>query len=121
MAKVTELHSREDFAGLLEASRAQPVVLLKHSIACPISARAQEQFVQLENDADPPLYCLVVQYARDVSNHVAEHSGIPHQTPQVLVFSQGAVSYHASHHAITCGSLRDAARDAASTQSPSEA
>jgi bacillithiol system protein YtxJ len=115
MAKVTELHSREDFDALLDASREQPVVLLKHSIACPISARAQEQFVQLENDADPPLYCLVVQYARDVSAYVAEKTGVRHETPQALVFSGGGVAFHASHHAITAGRLRDAAAEAASS------
>jgi bacillithiol system protein YtxJ len=117
MAKVTELKTREDFDALLEVSHANPVILLKHSIACPISARAQEQFVQLENEADPPLYCLVVQYARDVSNYVAEKTGIRHETPQAIVFASGEATFHTSHHAITAGRLRDAARESSSTSS----
>ncbi len=112
MAKVTELKTTDDFDKLLYESEERPVALLKHSIACPISARGQEQFVQLELDGDPPLYCVVVQYAREVSNHVAEVTGVRHETPQALILSGGEVAYHASHHRITADALRDAAREA---------
>ncbi|MEM8600134.1 MAG: bacillithiol system redox-active protein YtxJ [Bacteroidota bacterium] len=112
MAKVTTLHTPDDFQAVLDASKEHPVAVLKTSIACPISARGQEQFVQLENDADPPLYGLVVQYARPLSNHIAEATGVEHQTPQALVLYEGEVVFHASHHHITAGRLRDAARRA---------
>jgi bacillithiol system protein YtxJ len=118
MAHVTEIRDREAFDRLLEESHQRPVALLKHSIACPVSARGQEQFVGLEEDGDPPLYCLVVQYARDASNYVEEQTGVRHETPQALIFAGGAVAYHASHHRITTGSLRDAAREAASRVTP---
>ncbi|MEM6783982.1 MAG: bacillithiol system redox-active protein YtxJ [Bacteroidota bacterium] len=114
MAKVTTLYSLDDFQTVLDASKEHPVAVLKTSIACPISARGQEQFVQLENDADPPLYGLVVQYARPLSNHIAEAIGVEHQTPQALVIYDGKVVFHASHHHITAGRLRDAARRAVS-------
>lgn len=113
MAKVTEIKSREDFDRVLEESRQRPVALLKHSISCPISARGQEQFVQLEADEDPPLYAVVVQYARATSNHIAEVTGVRHETPQVMVLADGQVTYHTSHQQITAGALRDAAREAA--------
>lgn len=114
MASVTELQTRDDADAMIAASHDQPVVLLKHSIACPISARGQEQFVQLEGEDDPPLYAVVVQYARDVSNYLAEQTGVRHETPQVLVLAGGEVTYHASHHSITADALRQAAREAAS-------
>ncbi|MEM8556327.1 MAG: bacillithiol system redox-active protein YtxJ [Bacteroidota bacterium] len=112
MAKVTTLHTPDDLQAVLDASQDGPVALLKTSIACPISARGQEQFVQLENDADPPLYGLVVQYARPLSNHIAETLGVEHQTPQAIVIHEGEAVFHASHHHITAGRLRDAARRA---------
>lgn len=113
MAKVTELHTREDVDRMLEASRERVVALLKHSIACPFSARGQEQFVQLEAPDDPPLYAVVVQYARDASNYVAERTGVRHETPQVILLAGEQAVYHASHDAIRTEDLREAARRAA--------
>ncbi len=114
MAQVRELHDASDFDALLDASREQPVALLKHSISCPISARGQKEFVQLEEDGDPPLYAVVVQYARDVSRLIAEKLGVRHETPQVLLIAGGEVVYHASHYDISAEALRTAAENARS-------
>lgn len=108
MAQVQELKTIEDADAMLAASKAQPVALLKHSIACPISARGQEQFVGLEADADPPLYAVVVQYARDVSTYLAETLGVEHQTPQVILIQDGEAVHDVSHHRIQLASLREA-------------
>lgn len=108
MAQVQELQTIADADAMLQASHEAPVALLKHSIACPISARGQEQFVGLEGDADPPLYAVVVQYARDVSQYLAEQLGVTHQTPQVLVIKDGEAVHDVSHHRIQLASLREA-------------
>ena len=113
MATVQELQTQEDVEAMLEASHDGPVFLLKHSIACPISARGQEQFVGLEDDDDPPLYCVVVQYARALSAEIAERLGVKHETPQVLLLRDGEAVYVANHHRIRTSDLRDAARQAA--------
>ena len=109
MAKVQELQTIADADAMLAASHEAPVALLKHSIACPISARGQEQFVGLEGDADPPLYAVVVQYARDVSTYLAETLGVEHQTPQVILIRDGQAVHDVSHHRIQLASLREAA------------
>ena len=83
--------------------------LLKHSIACPISARGQMEFVGLEADGDPPLYCVVVQYARDVSRHLADTLDVPHETPQALLLSGGQAVAVFNHYDITTDALRAAA------------
>jgi bacillithiol system protein YtxJ len=113
MAQVQELNDHSDFDALLEQSKQQPVALLKHSIACPISARGQQEFVGLEGENDPPLFAIVVQYARDLSNHIADALGVRHETPQVLLIKDGEAVYHASHHDISTDDLRSAARSAA--------
>ena len=112
MAQVQELRDRSDFDALIEASKEQTVALLKHSIACPISARGQREFVGLEGADDPPLYAVVVQYARDLSDHIEKTLGVRHETPQALLIKDGEVVYHASHRAITTEALREALSDA---------
>ena len=113
MAQVQELSERSQVDELVYESYEHPVAVFKHSIACPISARGQREFVALEDDGDPPLYAVVVQYARDVSNYIAEKVGVRHETPQVLILSGGEVVYSASHFDIKSDALREAAQQAA--------
>ena len=108
MAQVQELATRADADAMLEASHDAPVYLLKHSIACPISARGQMEFVGLEGDADPPLYAVVVQYARDVSSYLAETLGVQHETPQAILISNGEAVDVKSHGDIRLNDLRSA-------------
>ena len=109
MAQVQELSSTADADAMLEASHDKPVYLLKHSIACPISARGQMEFVGLEGDGDPPLYAVVVQYARDVSGYLADTLGVPHETPQAVLIKDGEAVDVKNHQAIRVGALREAA------------
>ena len=94
---------------MIQASYERPVYLLKHSIACPISARGQMEFVGLEDDDDPELYAVVVQYARDVSNYLAEALGVKHETPQVILIKDGEAAHVKSHYDIQTDELREAA------------
>ncbi len=109
MAQVQELSTTADADAMIEASYDGPVYLLKHSIACPISARGQMEFVGLEGDDDPPLYAVVVQYARDVSTYLAEQLGVKHETPQAILIKDGEAVDVKSHGAIRLAALRDAA------------
>lgn len=113
MAQVTELRTTDDVDAMLAASHDGPVALLKHSIACPVSARGQGAFVQLEEPGDPPLYAVVVQYAPEASAALAERLGVRHETPQALILRDGRAVFHQSHGAIRTAALRDAARRAA--------
>lgn len=112
MAQVQELATQADADAMLDASHDAPVYLLKHSIACPISARGQMEFVGLEGDADPPLYAVVVQYARDVSSYLAETLGVQHETPQAILISKGEAVDVKSHGRIRLSDLRDAVQAA---------
>lgn len=109
MATVSELASRDDADAMLRASYEAPVYLLKHSIACPISARGQMEFVGLEGDDDPDLYAVVVQYARDVSTYLAETLGVTHETPQAILIRDGEAVDVKNHGAIKTNALRAAA------------
>jgi thioredoxin 1 len=113
MPQVTELRTSEDADAMLAASHARPVVVLKHSIACGGSMRGEAQFARLEAPYDPPRYLVVVQYARGVSDHIAERLGVKHETPQALVIYRGEVVLRLNHTAITTERLREAVRSVA--------
>lgn len=87
----------------------QPTWIFKHSVTCPISSRALAAFKQYQND-DPntPAVMVIVQTARDVSNHIAQYTGVRHQSPQALLVRQGQVLFYTSHAKITRRALADA-------------
>ncbi len=91
------LKSVDELAALTEASRQGPVLLFKHSLTCPISARAQEQFVGVDG---APRYTLAVQYAKDVSEAVVERFKTEHASPQLLVIENGEVTGELTHSQI---------------------
>lgn len=83
--------------------------LIKHSITCPISQEAFDEFEQFaEGNESIPNYYLFVQDARPLSNYIAETFGVKHESPQALLFEGGAVKWNASHWKITEKSLTSA-------------
>lgn len=97
-ANFIKLDSTEQLEELFRKSHAEPVVLFKHSTACPISA-AVYRSVASGLGADVNL--VVVQTARNVSNEIADRTGIRHETPQAIVLKDGKPVYHASHYDVT--------------------
>ena len=82
---------------LFERSNAEPVLVFKHSTACPISARAYSQMERVQT----PVSIVVVQKSRDVSREVEQRTGVRHETPQALVLRNGRAVWNASHFDIT--------------------
>lgn len=99
----------EDFRQLLAESAREPVMLLKHSTRCPISAAARRAFVQFA-EALPQADCreVLVIEQRSLSRWIAGETGVAHQSPQALLFVNGKVAWHASHYDITLESLQHA-------------
>jgi len=54
---------------------------------------------------DVPIYLISVRRRRDVSRHIAEQTGIPHESPQVIVLRKGEVVGAGSHDDITAETL----------------
>lgn len=104
---VLELHKLEDWQEALQRSQEHPVLLLKHSTTCPVSARAYREFMAFvgANASDPKQtmeYRMVkVIENRPLSRHIAEETEVRHESPQVLLLDQGRVIQHASHGHIT--------------------
>ena len=96
-ARFNEINDTQELDTLFEKSFDAPVVLFKHSVTCPISADVYREVAQ----ADADVNIIVVQRARNVSNAVAEKTGIRHESPQALIIKDGKAVYHASHYDIT--------------------
>lgn len=100
---------------LIESSRTAPVLLFKHSNACPISSNAHSQvdrFLSGESTKPFTAAMLVVQDSRSLSNSVAERLSIRHETPQAIVLRDAAPVWNASHWDITESALAKALAEA---------
>lgn len=105
---ITPLDDDAALETALAASHERAVVVFKHSVSCPVSAFARREVMQLTRDGDPPVYEIVVQRARALSNAVAARTGIRHESPQAIVFRDGEAIYDASHGRVTADALRRA-------------
>ncbi|MFC1573989.1 bacillithiol system redox-active protein YtxJ [Candidatus Latescibacterota bacterium] len=112
MSKVTDLISIESIEQLFQDPLA---VLLKHSIRCPISFSAKNEFDMFVSSCKQELsfYVVDVIAQRHVSNAIAEKCSIQHKSPQVLIFVNGTVVWNESHYAITNEALHEAVDNAA--------
>ncbi|GIV61177.1 MAG: hypothetical protein KatS3mg044_0043 [Rhodothermaceae bacterium] len=97
---LTPLEREEELEAVLDRSHTEPVVLFKHSLTCGISSMARREVLKLAQEHDVPVYEVVVQRARPLSNRIAERFAIRHESPQVLVFRDGQPVFHTSHGAI---------------------
>lgn len=92
---------------LFARSHSEPVLLFKHSNACPISARAYSQMTAVKT----PVAIVVVQKNRDISREVEQRTGVRHETPQALVIRNGRVVWDASHFDITSDVVEQAVKE----------
>jgi len=66
------------------------VVLFKHSKICPVSTKAKKEVEAFsEEHPDVPVFMIVVQDQRILSDKIAENKGIKHESPQVIVIEHG--------------------------------
>ncbi len=89
------------------ASEEAPVLIFKHSNACPVSAQAHDEMAQLAEDADLPIYKVVVQENRSVSDAVEADLDVRHETPQVILLQDRRPVFDTSHFEVTADTIRD--------------
>ncbi len=98
---LTPLTDEAKLEAALAHSYQEPILLFKHSQWCGISHRVREDVLQVAAKRSVPVYEVVVQAARSLSDAIAHRLGIRHETPQAFVIYQGQVVFHASHYAVT--------------------
>ena len=81
----------------------------KHSTRCSLCTHKLPVVEAFEkNHSGVQVVQINVIEERDVSDHLAELSGVAHASPQVILFSDGELAFHTSHHEITLEALEAA-------------
>ena len=101
----TEILDIEQWQQILATSNEHPIVVLKHSTTCPISAAAYREFT---SEALQNAYLVKVIEHRDVSNEIAKDLQVQHASPQVIVIKDGQATWQATHHHITAKAIKEA-------------
>jgi bacillithiol system protein YtxJ len=108
----TRLSDASELDAAFRAAQERPVMLFKHSLTCPVSTAGLREFERWlgERSADSSVepYLIEIQNHRDLSNAVAERTGVRHESPQALLLEGGEVAWHGSHWKITAKALAEA-------------
>jgi bacillithiol system protein YtxJ len=110
MANIQQLTTVEQWENALKGTSEKPLLVLKHSTSCSISAGAHEEFTNFINDAkaSPVDFAIVhVIEERPVSNAIAEQLGIKHASPQAILVKDGQPVWDTSHWNITYAFLSE--------------
>jgi bacillithiol system protein YtxJ len=107
------LNEMSDLDLITTKSQAIPVVIFKHSTRCSISSAAKSRLERGWTDNESKLadmYYLDLIKNRNISNEVAQRFGVEHESPQILVISEGKCIYHESHSMIIADDLKEVIR-----------
>lgn len=81
-------------------SKNKKQIIFKHSTRCSVSTFAKKVLLsEFSDDMEKifDVYYLDLLNYREVSNTVASHYGVHHESPQILIISEGKCIYDASH------------------------
>lgn len=105
----------EELDAALIKSAESPVLLFKHSTSCSISSAALHRLERKWEPATDQIvsafYIDLLRY-RQISNAIAKHTGIQHESPQSIIFHKGKVLYEASHNGIDYSDMLESLRAA---------
>ena len=96
------LTSKDQLQTIDQNSHIKPVAIFKHSTRCGISSMAEHALKNGWNwtDEDLDFYHLDLLSFRDISNEIASHYNVVHQSPQLIWIEGGQASDVRTHHAI---------------------
>jgi bacillithiol system protein YtxJ len=82
---------------LLESNDA--AIIFKHSNSCSISSMALSRTLKAQEEIESKavVYLIDVKANRNLSLEVADHLGVRHESPQIIIIQDGKVVYDASH------------------------
>lgn len=100
------LTSVDQLKQVIEGTAEKPALLFKHSTRCSISTMALNGFIRgwEGTPEEIDIFYLDLLNHRDVSNAMAQETGVLHQSPQVIVLKNKKVVYTATHSSINARS-----------------
>lgn len=93
------IETKEKLSELVSNSFKSPVVLFKHSTRCSISSMVLNRMRSGPKNID--VHVLDIIAHRDLSNEIAQHFDVMHQSPQLLIIHQGKSVFDISHMGIS--------------------
>jgi len=110
MNPIKTIETEDELEVAKRLSRDRLILLLKHSTACLISARAYRHYKLAVENLNIVLDCYILKVIehRDVSDKIALDLGVVHQTPQMFFINNHAAVWNASHWAITRKKMAEA-------------
>ncbi|WP_018626335.1 bacillithiol system redox-active protein YtxJ [Niabella aurantiaca] len=103
------LEKEEQLPDIDRASVSRPQLIFKHSTRCSISSVVKSRLNKGTLPAEIDFYYLDLIACRNVSNAIAAHYSIRHESPQVLLIKNGKCVYNESHSAVYMEDILDAA------------
>lgn len=88
----------------------KPVLVFKHSTRCSISQMALDRWNRSWKSDDSgkmEAYYLDLLNHRDISNAIAEETGVEHQSPQAILLVNGEPVLSETHQAIRLENFRE--------------
>ncbi len=104
-----KITTEQEVKDIVEKSKHKTQIIFKDSVTCGISAYAKSRIVDGYDEIDGKAdfnYLDLLAY-RPVSNFIAEHLGVYHQSPQIIILKNGEVVHTVTHHAITAEGIAD--------------
>ncbi|MGB1219643.1 MAG: bacillithiol system redox-active protein YtxJ [Flavobacteriales bacterium] len=98
------IESPEHLESLLEGT----TVFFKHSPRCFISRSVKSSFEAKAQIFDFNYYLINVIDQRDLSNLLAKHTQVVHQSPQLIVVKNKTCLHHSSHEGILASDVLEA-------------
>ncbi|MEO5651010.1 MAG: bacillithiol system redox-active protein YtxJ [Ginsengibacter sp.] len=87
----------------------KPQVIFKHSTRCSVSSMAKNRLDKKEQSDGMDFYYLDLIKHRNISNKIAADFKVPHQSPQILIISNGKSIYNESHSGISMDEIEEVA------------
>jgi bacillithiol system protein YtxJ len=104
-----KLNNLQQLTQLLEDSYKKTIVIFKHSTRCSISRAALDRLERnwkTEDSGTVQPYFLDLISFREISNQIEKVLNVEHESPQLIVVSNGQAVYHRSHFAIDYADLQ---------------
>ena len=104
----TPLQDEQQLSEIIENSDTAPQVIFKHSTRCSVSSMAKNRLDKNYAPGATPFYFLDLIKYRHISNKIADHFNVRHQSPQILVISKGKCIFTESHSGIVFDEIEEA-------------
>jgi bacillithiol system protein YtxJ len=108
------LQTADQLAALIQESSERKILIFKHSTRCSISRTTLDRLERNWSDQEVTnvkSYFLDLLTYRELSNAVADRFDVEHQSPQLLIISNGKSVYDRSHFDIDFKHIKEALKN----------